>query len=222
MKIKKILLIALAGISVISILFIIFSSQTQKVSVISTSPQDKQANIVLTTDIDITLNKTLTEKEKERISYKISPETETDNTWLVNSLKIIPKESLKPATKYAVETFFDQSRVSLFSFETTLLTDEQSQREGSLQIKDDYLFGETYKKFLADYPWYHNLPIEKANYRIIYDFEQKSFRIRLKVAFEKEQRSVIIKEAVADIKNLGIKDPIKYYVLDLNETTSEP
>lgn len=222
MKIKKILLLTLVGLSAISILFIIYSSKTQKVSVISTSPQDKQTNIVLTSDIDITFNKTLTEKEKEKISYKILPETETDHTWLVKSLKIIPKESLKPSTKYTVETYFNQSQVFLFSFETTLLTNEQSQREGSLQIKDDYLFGETYKKFLADYPWYQSLPIEKANYRIVYDFEQKSFRIRLKFTFEKEQREAVIKEAVMDIKSLGVKVPIKYYVLDLNEIIPGP
>jgi len=222
MKIKKLLLPTLVGLSVISVLFIVFSSRAQKVSVTNTSPQDKQTNIILTSDIDVTFNRILTEKEKGRVSYKISPETESDNTWLVNSLKIIPKKSLKAATKYTVETYFDQPQVSLFSFETTLLTDEQSQREGILQTKDDYLFGETYKKFLADYPWYQNIPIEKANYRIIFDFEQKSFRIRLKATFEKEQRETIIKEAVADIKNLGVKDPIKYYVLNLDETTPEP
>lgn len=222
MKIKKILLLTLVGLAAISILFIIYSSKTQKVSIISTSPQDKQTNIILTSDINIAFNKTLTEKEKEKISYKILPETEADHTWLVNSLKIIPNESLKPATKYAVEAYFDQSRVSFFSFETTLLTNEQSQREGSLQIKDDYLFGETYKKFLADYPWYQNLPIDKANYRIVYDFKQKSFRIRLKAVFEKVLRETVIKEAVVDIKSLGVKDPIKYYVLNLNEITPEP
>jgi hypothetical protein len=214
MKLRKILFFVIVLISIVCLFFLFSVSKNPKISVINSSPQNNQDGILPSSDIDVTFNRLPSGTEKESISYKITPEMETESTWLTNMLKIIPKNGMEIGTEYLVEIKIDNSLAQTFQFKTVLTAEEQRHEEGVLQANEDYAFGQTYKKFMTEYPWYKKIPIEKPDYRIVYDFEEKSFRIRLLKYFENSQIQTIIKKAILDLKDIGVEDPIKYYTLD--------
>lgn len=61
------------------------------------------------------------------------------------------------------------------------------------------------------YPWYSKLPIENEDYRIIYDFDTNSFRIRLLT----ESTEIIKNAALNNLKSIGVDITItSYYFLE--------
>ena len=58
------------------------------------------------------------------------------------------------------------------------------------------------------------LPIETNAYRIVYDEKLKSFRIRVLIVANDQQKQQIVDQALSDLKNIGVtQTPIPYYVL---------
>jgi len=185
-----------------------------RVGVVSSVPEDGGQEVSQTTDVFVNFDKEVSQATQEQIEIKISPEEEIEFIWLGDRVKVVPKENLDPGTTYTITVSFRGSEIFRFSFMTALFTQEQLAREGALQSQDDFEFGEAFKKFAEQYPFYLSLPIERTEYRIVYDFEENSFRIRLKVTpTDVEAERAIIERALEEIRKLGIKDPIPYYVV---------
>ena len=61
------------------------------------------------------------------------------------------------------------------------------------------------------YPWYSKLPIETEDYRIIFDFDKESFRIRIL----SEPTSVIKKAATDYLTRIGVDlNKFSYYFIE--------
>ena len=178
-----------------------------------TNPKSGTKDISTDTEIDIFFNREIKDNEKAQISVDISPQEDLSFLFSKSQLKIVPKNPLKTATTYSLDIKVNKRKISSFSFETLLFTPEQIAKEGLLQSRDDLAFGEVYKKFLSDFPWYLSLPIEKSTYRIVYDFEKKSFRIRFKIALSAKQEETLINQALEELKKIGVPEPISYYTL---------
>lgn len=82
---------------------------------------------------------------------------------------------------------------------------------------EDWEHAQYWKEIYSKYPWYSKLPIEKEGYRIIWDLEEESFRIRLKISENspQEEKNILINQAVEDIENITGEpiDKSPYYVL---------
>jgi hypothetical protein len=79
-------------------------------------------------------------------------------------------------------------------------------------IQGDSAFNNNVQTFTAKYPWYKEIPIETDKYFIVYDFEERAFRIRVKEGIDINDPEVL-KAALASIRNIGA-DPTSYYMLN--------
>lgn len=86
-----------------------------------------------------------------------------------------------------------------------------SATESAQQIKNDLKYGQALESLHQKYPWYSRLPIETEDFRIIYDFDKNSFRIRLLT-----QSSASIKQAAVDkLKEIGVDlKKFSYYFIE--------
>lgn len=89
-------------------------------------------------------------------------------------------------------------------------------KPGAVELPKDKEFAQTIENVVQQYPWYPKLPIETKDYRIIYDFDNNMFRIRFLSTTAPIEIKTLTQSALNDLKNIGVKDPIKYYLLDSN------
>lgn len=185
------------------------------IRVVNTIPPNEESDVLITSNILVEFDKVLPEENRERVVVNIVPATPHSILWKTNSLEIRPSKPLKPSATYEISILVDTQKEYSFSFETSPFSLEQIQREGSLQSKDDIDYGKAYISFLKEYPWYHFLPIETKEYRIFYDFEERSFRIRLLVAPQTDkEREWIVNKALESLIRIGVEEPVPHYVLD--------
>lgn len=207
---KIIITIAIIITVVVAIVFVV-TSIVPKPSVIDTIPTDKTEEVIETSQISINFNQDINEESKPNVSVSISPEEEFDSTWLSNTYKIIPKNQLKNNTEYTVKVFYLKKEINSFSFKTAIFNQLDIQKFGALQSKDDYDYGQALTKLVNEYPFYPNLPIRTQDYVVYYDFEQQKFAITFLKVVNSEEKNLLIKGALVNIKEIGTKDPIKYY-----------
>jgi hypothetical protein len=209
---KRLVLPAIALIIVIGVVALL--SRQKAPVVIETLPKDGAADVITTSQLLVKFGREIKEQEQNRLAIEIEPRQEMSLVWVKDQVNLLPKESLQPGTQYLVVIRYSGKEIYKFSFNTILFTADQIQREGALQSQDDLLFGEAYKDFALKYPWYLSLPIETTEYRIVYDFEQGSFRIRLKLAPEDESvKESLVQKALELLKRIGVPEPINYYVV---------
>ncbi|MDZ4229156.1 MAG: hypothetical protein U1C50_02785 [Patescibacteria group bacterium] len=91
--------------------------------------------------------------------------------------------------------------------ETPLFTQEKAAR----QTQDDLTSAAAIKAVHDQFPWYAKMPIEAPDYRIVYDFDKKSFRIRLLT-----KSTETIKQAALDqLETIGVDlKQYEYYFIE--------
>ena len=84
------------------------------------------------------------------------------------------------------------------------------------QAQNEIIFNEAWDKLQKEYPWYKNLPIIKDGYTIVYDFDKKSFRIRLTSKnISSEERNVLVNSALDQLKKIKVDLKINtYYIIE--------
>ncbi len=202
-------------ISVVLIfVFVFFQIRILPPKIITTQPEDGSIHVSQETDISILFDKVLIERITEKISLGITPEESFEVHFSEKSMIVSFKESLQPNALYTIVVKYNTKDIYRFSFQSTPFTDEIISKEGALQSVDDLIFNEAFENFIDNYPWYIHLPIENNQYHIVYDFERKSFRIRILVlALDPKQEEVLIENAIEDLKEIGLVEPINYYVI---------
>lgn len=196
-------------------LFLPQKTKEQELMIISTIPNNNAIFVSTKAEIVFNLNRVLLQEEGLKLKVQPSPTIISEITYLENKIRILPKEPLKHDQKYEIKLVFKDKEIYNLKFETTPFTDEQIKEEGDLQTQGDLDFTEAYKEFLKNYPWYQKLPIETFEYRIVYDFETSSFRIRFRIKPQsEEQKTAIIDRALESLKKIGVKEPIKYYTIE--------
>lgn len=212
---KKILLILLF-LSLILILTLSFLPSLQPPQIIQTLPANQQKNVLNTQNITLQFNRSLSQKDLERLSLKTNPPTNFTQTLLENqnTLLLEPTNNLQENSTYQINIFYQDKEIYSFSFQTNLYTQQQLQEQSQKQSLDDLEFGKTYQQFLDQYPWYTQIPVQKEDYIITYNFNKQSFRISPTFQPEnKQQEQKIIDQALQDLKTIGVKmEPIPYYL----------
>lgn len=218
----KFLVVILLALSLVFIFVFIFIKTREKTpSVISTDPKNNESNVLETKQISINLNTDISDKSKSNLTVNFDPQIQFDSTWLSNTYKIIPKNNLSNNTNYIVQVNYKNKEIYKFSFETNTFSQEDIQKYGPLQTQDDYDFGQTLTDIANKYPFYTNLPIKTQNYVVYYDFEQDKFAITLLIEpKDSSEEKEIIKGAVENIKKIGAKEPVLYYVNEYSDSSS--
>lgn len=184
-------------------------------NVISTVPKNSAVFVDEKAEVVITLNRNIAVNEGALFKIKIDPEEKVETVYLENKIRISPETSFKVNTTYKIEVLYKEKTIYLLTFETTPFTPEQISQEGQKQTSADLAYNEAYKEFLVKYPWYPRLPIETKEYRIVYDFEKESFRIRLLVPTKTpEEKKSLIQKALENLKKIGVEEPVVYYEVD--------
>lgn len=214
---KKILIIILGATVIIGLVMVFLVTRVNIPKITSFTPQDGSKDVALDTTINLVFERNLTNDEKNKVSVKINPQVDIDASWAGKQYNIAGKKGFNKQTTYTVNAYCDNNKLLTFSFTTIAYTPQQIQQEGSQQSQLDRQFSEDYTKTVNANPWIASLPIERPTYRIVYDFQTNSFRIRILVPVtDNIQKQSIIDAALKDIKNIGFtQTPIPYYVLTL-------
>jgi hypothetical protein len=199
---------------ILVVVFVLIAVKIKIPRIVATQPEDNSVNVSQKVDISILFDRSLNNKDTEKISFEIKPEESYEISFSENSMIVSFKQDLKSDTNYDLVIRYNNEIIHEFSFQSTPFTDEIISEEGFLQSIDDLIFSEAFKEFINDYPWYVNLPIEKDQYHIVYDFERKSFRIRILTPdLDSNQEDALLENAINDLKEIGLVEPINYYVI---------
>lgn len=98
---------------------------------------------------------------------------------------------------------------------------ESKETEFQEKISGDFELLRYNEEIDRKYPWYRKLPIEKEGYRILWEINTETFRIRLKISEDssKEEKETLTKQALKDIESItgrSYKD-YPYYVVYIQE-----
>lgn len=201
------------GIVIFGLLVYMFT-RPPSIKVVSTSPKDNTKNVLAIEHILVTFNRNPSPDETKNITIETDPKTEFDLKWQRDTLEATAKDSLRESANYSVKIMLKSKSLYNFTFTTASTPHAQLIESGNKQVSDDYQFSQALQNFLKVYPWYKYLPIETGDYRIVYDFQNNQFRIRIlkKGVSDAEQKS-IVNNALESLKKIGVPEPISYYVL---------
>ena len=86
-----------------------------------------------------------------------------------------------------------------------------NQQKAIQQTQDDQRSAQAIKKIHNQFPWYSKIPVETADYRIIYDFAKESFRIRLLT----QDTDKIRQAALDSLGKIGVDlNEFQYYFIE--------
>lgn len=214
-------LLILAGV-LLALILSISSLMSPKLSpkILTVSPKNGNSGVSPNVQLKIVFTSKINEKNVDKIEVKVFPNLNHTKMWVkADTLIVRPAEPLLLDTKYTVSIFYNQKPIGSYAFSTKsgpqLTVTEKAVVE---QADDDKVFNEETAQILASLPWYTKLPIDTSEYRVVYDFVKKSFRIRLKVYSDAPN------EKIEELKEKALRDLIKvganpqketYYVLFL-------
>jgi len=205
MKSKLILIFSLIILIFILILVRFFVSKPPTPTVKSTVPANNAELILDNTPLTITFANPLSSNQQAQTTVTAEPSATFQLTWpSPDQLLVTPTNFFTKDTRYTITISFDQNSIPSFSFTTNFYSSLELEEQGREQIADDLIFGQTWTEFIKQNPWYKSLPIETKTYRIIYDFEKKSFRIRLLITPSPTERQTIVQQALNDLEKIGV------------------
>lgn len=204
---------AVIGIIIVVTIILYMNENNKAPSIISTDPKNSEQNILEAKQISINFNSDISEGSKNKVSVNFEPQTDFDSVWLSNTYKLVPKNGLKNNTTYKIHVLYNKKEIVFFTFDTAVFSQEESKKFGKLQAQDDYAFGQALTKLVKEFPFYTNLPIKTKNYVVYYDFDQNKFAITPLIPIEDtSQKDQLTKDALDKIKQIGVEDPIRYYL----------
>ncbi len=209
---KKIIWVICLVVLIGGIVFII--TRLTPFKILEYTPKDGSKDISVDIVANIVLDRNLSDTEKNKFLVKITPDTEIDSSWAGKQINFAPKNGFKTKTTYSVEVIYNSRKLATYSFTTVDFTPEELKQQIIEQYPAERQFSEEWAKYVNANPWVIQLPIETNEYRIVYDEKTKSFRIRILVTVNDQQKQQIVDEALNDLKNIGVtQTPIPYYVL---------
>lgn len=118
------------------------------------------------------------------------------------------KSFKQPGIKEPSETPVYQ-RISPLPFPSTPYEQLPSEEKLKLQTEADINYNELQNKILNEFPWYNNLPLQKSNYFVFFDLDNKTFKGKI---YPQKSSSVPVddqvnaykQEILGKLKQLGI------------------
>jgi len=170
-------------------------------------------------DITISFSAILDESTKKNLKFISEPEISANAFWLENNYQyhFQNTQPLKNNTNYTITVFYRNTKIFTHSFITNEFSDAQQQEHIREQAQEDINFDEAIKKLQTEYPWYDDIPLETDQFTIIYNYDRKQFRIRLKISEDTNQEIIdnLTKKALTALieKNIKVDEWGGYYVV---------
>lgn len=206
----KIITITICGIAIGLIVALIIGLWPQPEvppSVATTNPGDGTEDVLLgVLPVTITFQQDLSTDQQEGISFSAQPSIDSTTKWAAaNEIQLTPTQLLEGSTTYAISVLYKNESIHTFSFQTADISSEQLLEDIRQQAKGDAIFAEDQKEWYQDNPWYAELPIVTNGFTIVYDVEEKSFRIRITLGDDATNAEINAakQEALDDLKDIG-------------------
>ena len=169
----------------------------------------------------IAFTQVLNESTKKNLSFKVEPPINANTYWLANSHQyyIETQGSLETNSKYTVSVFYKNKNIFSHTYQTSAFTIEEQREHIREQSQGDIDFNLAIENLKKDFFWYEDIPIDTDQYTIIYDYDEKKFRIRLKTSKNTDAEIIenLTKKALSELESISV-DPAEwgYYVLFLD------
>ena len=208
-------LLTLTSLLMVATILLVLHFHESPPVIISSKPQNSSTEIPLDADFAITFAKSLSPRQKTKLSFSLSPHTNLVPQWQsARTLILTPEQKLKPNTDYILTLKFRQQTILNLNFKTSLSSPEEIKQ----QAKDDLDYGQKERSFYQQNRWYGYLPIENPNYQIVYNFKRKLFIIYLK----KPESEQLLQQAIKNLKAISPPTPLKYKVYPYPHPSSRP
>lgn len=215
---SKVALTALLFLGIIGIFVqVLFPDKPPTVSGISPS---YEFGIPENSNFSISFTQVLNDTTKDNLSFKVEPPISAKTFWLDNNYQyyIELEENLQTNTQYLVTVLYKNKSIFSHEYLTSAFTTEEQAQHIREQAQEDIKFNEALENMRKEFPWYNDIPIDNSQYTIVYDFDRKEFRIRLKVPENTDTEIVsnLTKKALSSMEAVNI-NPKEwgYYVLFL-------
>ncbi len=218
-KITRITIIVAVILGLLSLSLNLLSPE--RIPSVSSITPITEFGISLNSNFTITFNQILDSSTKKKISFQVSPSFSTQEEWLENNYQynISPSALLKENTQYTVTVFYKNKSIFSKQFLSSQFSLEEEAEHVKEQSQADIEFNEAIENLEKDFFWYKDIPIDNSEYTVVYDYDLKEFRIRLKIPENSSPEAIqtITQKALLSMENLGINPKDwGYYVLFLN------
>lgn len=206
---KQLILISLFSLGVFLLLVLSFKIVWEKPRVERMTPEDKTQNVSLFTDISLTFQSEVNEKDRSKINFILSPQVTTKNTWQDKKTLVIKTYPyLSEDTRYQFSLYYKDSLIKTGTFKTSSpinLSDEDQQKQ---QTIDDYQYAKALEDERKEKPWLDALPLEDDRFVAVYDYETQKVRVNIIQDLEKDILERLKSEIKEKLKTAGIPDSL--------------
>ena len=218
-KVTRVTIIFTVTLGLISLVLSLLSPE-QIPSVTSVTPIT-EFGISLNSKFTITFNQIVNPSTKKKVTFQVSPALPVQENWLENNYQytISPSVHLKENTQYTVTVFYKNKSIFSKQFLSSQFSLEEETEHIKEQSQADIEFNDAIENLEKDFFWYKDIPIDNSEYTVVYDYDRKEFRIRLKIPENSSPEAIqtITQKALLSMENLGINPKDwGYYVLFLN------
>ena len=218
-KVTRVTIIFTITLGLISLGLSLLSPE-QIPSVTSVTPIT-EFGISLNSKFTITFNQIVNPSTKKKVTFQVSPALPVQENWLENNYQytISPSVHLKENTQYTVTVFYKNKSIFSKQFLSSQFSLEEETEHIKEQSQADIEFNDAIENLEKDFFWYKDIPIDNSEYTVVYDYDRKEFRIRLKIPENSSPEAIqtITQKALLSMENLGINPKDwGYYVLFLN------
>jgi len=180
----------------------------------STNPAGDTVNFPTDGKIIVSFADVVKNSFRRDLHVTVNPPSPVSLAWHENGQSFVLNfpEELLPDTYLTFTVYYKKDVIHSFGLTTNPYSLKEIEEQGKKQAQDDITFNLSWNQMLTATPWYNHLPIETSEYRIVYDYELQSFRIRLLDPSGEE--SVLLEKALSALKDIGVQeDELKYTLL---------
>lgn len=203
--------------------FKIFSSRTSAPAITSVSPANNSTNVLSQTPITILFDQPVANPEP--LIVTLNPKVIVDSQWLnPQTLTLKPSPEWQSSTAYQASISYNQQVLSQFQFTTNAYSVNELVEQTTEQAKNDYDYNVGLKQISQNYPWINFLAITKNDYQVVFDHDQRLYRIMIFKPSPGQNLDMIIKDAsaAATFQGYSLNNPGYYLVGPDNQTIPLP
>ncbi len=204
---NKRLRLILLGVASLAAIVYLYTRLNPAVSVVSSVPASNDIINFQSPIFEIRFNKDLSAGEIAKITATVDTEVETKLIWESPRILSVVLAPLKPDLKISLQILYNGRKIYQVDTTTTTSAQQNSQQEVLDQGKRDLEFGQIETALYAQKPFLTKLPINTSQFTIVYDFDKKSLRVRLKNTNPTTKQA-----ALEQIKKIGAGKEAVYFL----------
>lgn len=214
------LFLVLAISTLLLVIIYLFSLFAPTPPIPSFSPLTGASFVPLNTPITLTFSTPLSNSARNKLIISTTPPISDAPRWNSSGDTVVlnPSTQLTKNTLYTITLTFRNKDLTSASFTTDPFDARDLQLQAVQQIADDKVFSAQVEKNLTRYPWLKYIPIITPSYNIFFNSPSSTFWI----TFTAPRTPELEAEAVAALKNIGVKEADLKYKTFQDPTSSTP